>query len=200
MTEIWMATFNKGKVREYNMLLEGLNLDVHGANELPTYAAPEETGDTFVENAQIKAKSLAAIKPGVWVFSEDSGLEVDGLNGMPGVHSARYAGKNASDAENRAKLLKMVQIRTPQNRLARFKAVIVLLSPEGEQFAFEGTMEGSVAQKETGSEGFGYDSVFIPEGEEKTNAELGLKFKNERSHRFEAGKKMLELLRERIRL
>ena len=136
------------------------------------------------------------MKPNQWVFAEDSGLEVEGLNQLPGVHSARYAGQNASDAENRAKLLKMLQLRSPKNRQAAFQAVIALISPEKEQFFFSGELKGEIATKEIGQTGFGYDSIFIPQGESQTLAELGLGFKNKVSHRFLATQKMSLHLKE----
>lgn len=191
MTEIWLASLNRGKIKEYEQLFEGFAVSLHCAAEISGYSAPDETEDTFEGNARIKAKSLAAIKTDVWVFSEDSGLEVDGLNKLPGVHSARYAGDNASDAENRHKVLKMLQMRSPHNRTARFKATICLISPDKEEFFFEGAAEGHIAKSESGSEGFGYDSIFIPEGQEQTQAELGLAFKKKVSHRSQAAKKML---------
>src|SRR4051812_23724126 len=118
MTSLWVATTNQGKFNEFRNIL-GTMLDLHSAGELKVYSAPPETGKTFEDNARIKARSLKAIRPGEWVVADDSGLEVEGLNSMPGVHSARYAGDKASDAENVAKVLKMVQIRNAGNRSAR---------------------------------------------------------------------------------
>lgn len=192
--QLWAATGNQGKINEYKALFESQPLELHSQNELSSYFSPEESGDTFVANARIKAKSLAAIKNDRWVFAEDSGLVVEGLGGMPGVHSARYAGDKAGDAENRAKLLKMLQIRSPQKREAYFSATVVLISPEREEFVFEGRLNGTISIRESGSEGFGYDPVFIPEGEEKTLAELGVVFKNKVSHRRQAGLALLNKL------
>lgn len=193
MTEIWIATSNKGKLTEFKTLLPGF--DIHSQTELPVYASPDETGKTFEENARIKARSLRAMKPGVWVLGEDSGLEVAGLNNMPGVYSARYAGDRASDAENVAKVLKMMSIRSANNRAAKFRSVIVAYSPDGQEYVVSGEMPGKIATAARGTSGFGYDPIFIPEGEDKTLAELGLTAKNKVSHRAEAIRKLSEILK-----
>lgn len=194
MTELWVATSNKGKLNEFRNLLLEKGISIKSNTDLPSYSSPIENGDTFEANARIKAKSMAAMKKGSWVVGEDSGLEVDGLDKNPGIYSARYAGDKASDGENNAKVLKMLKIRSPQNRTARFRCVMVAYSPSGEEFVFEGTVEGRISEKIRGTEGFGYDVIFIPEGEEKTFAELGLAFKNKVSHRAQAIRKFREIL------
>lgn len=193
MTEVWVATSNKGKLNEFRNLLLDRGVNVKSNTDLATYSSPIENGDSFEANARIKARSMAAVKKGCWVVGEDSGLEVDGLDGKPGIYSARYAGDNASDGENNAKVLKMLKIRST-NRDARFRCVMVAFSPTGEEFVFEGTVEGKISEKIRGSEGFGYDVIFIPRGEDKTFAELGLAFKNRISHRAQAIRKFRELL------
>lgn len=185
-TEIWIATSNKGKLDEIKMLLNGLDVEIHGIHELSFYSSPPETGDSFLANAKIKARSLAKVKPGVWVIADDSGLEVNGLNQLPGIHSARYAGDKASDAENNAKLLKMLSIRSPKDRTARFRCVIVAYDPTDTEWSFDGTLEGEISKKLVGHSGFGYDPLFIPQGETKTVAELGAAYKNQFSHRAQA--------------
>ncbi|RME17552.1 MAG: RdgB/HAM1 family non-canonical purine NTP pyrophosphatase [Bdellovibrio sp.] len=193
--EIWLATFNEGKLREFKSLMAGSPFtQFHTAKELSYYSAPEETGNSFLENARIKARSFQAIKPGVWVVGEDSGLEVMGLNMMPGIHSSRYAGSHASDIENNLKLLKMMSLRSAHHREAQFRCSLVALDPSGREHHFEGTLKGQIAKKMKGQEGFGYDSLFIPENEEKTLAELGLAFKNKISHRSQAIKKFLKFI------
>ncbi len=184
--QLWVATTNSGKLAEFRALLDGYGVGVHSPAELAVYSSPPETGDSFLANARIKAKALRALKADQWVIGEDSGLEVDGLGGLPGIHSARYAGDKASDPENVAKLLKMLKIRSPQNRRARFRALLVALSPQGEEFVFEGLLEGQISEVPKGQKGFGYDPVFIPEGEDKTLAELPPAFKNKVSHRAQA--------------
>ena len=189
--ELWLASGNRGKLIEFKTLLP--QLDIHSQSELSVFSAPPENGKTFEENARIKARALKAVKSGVWVAGEDSGLEVQGLNNMPGIHSARYAGPNARDAENVAKLLKMMSLRSAQNRKAKFLCCLVVYSPDGKEYVFEGTLEGSISKNVQGTEGFGYDPVFIPEGETQTLAQLGLTFKNKISHRAQAIRKMQEL-------
>lgn len=188
MQEIWISTGNKGKLGEFKLLLEKEFPDfkIFSISDLPTFSPPPENGATFVDNARIKARSLKAVKPNVWIIADDSGLEVEGLGGLPGVHSARYAGPKASDSENTAKLLKMMQIRQVGNRNAKFKAVLVVYSPTGEEMIFEGELKGQIAKAPAGQHGFGYDPVFVPEGESKTLAELGAGFKSKNSHRARA--------------
>lgn len=192
--DIWIATTNQGKLNEFKNILLSQGHKVHSVSELKVYSAPAETGATFEENARIKARSLRALKPKDWVVADDSGLEVEGLGGMPGIHSARYAGPKASDGENVAKLLKMLQIRSPKNRKARFVCVLVAYSPSGEEFVFEGIVDGQISEKLRGTSGFGYDPVFVPEGETQTFAELGLAVKNKLSHRARAIRKLSEAL------
>ena len=196
--EIWFASGNQGKTNEMKMLLNKLissgQLELHTQGELPVFSQPPENGDTFLANARIKAKALKAMKPGHWVFGEDSGLAVEGLNGLPGIHSARYAGPKAQDSENMAKLLKMMTLRPMPNRKAAFVSTIVAFDPQGTEHIFEGRLEGEIAKAMKGNQGFGYDPVFLPEGETKTLAELGLAFKNKVSHRAKAAAGLMTLL------
>lgn len=204
--ELWIATTNRGKVAEFEMILEPLvkaaekskALQIKTLADLDTYYPPEETGTTFLENARIKARSLRAVIPGQWVVAEDSGLAVEGMDGLPGVHSARYAGPKASDFENRAKLLKIMGLKRLSNRNAEFRCEMVVFEPNGTEHVFSGTLKGSIAKMEAGKGGFGYDSVFIPEGQPagatKTLAELGVAYKNGVSHRSIATRQLLTLL------
>ncbi|MDZ4082318.1 MAG: RdgB/HAM1 family non-canonical purine NTP pyrophosphatase, partial [Bdellovibrionales bacterium] len=200
--ELWIATTNRGKLLEFEMCLEGLvkegKISLKTLDDLDTYYPPEETGATFLDNARIKARSLKAMNPGKWIVAEDSGLAVEGMGGLPGVHSARYAGPKASDFENRAKLLKIMGLKQLTNRNASFLCQMVVFSPSGEEFVFDGQLNGTIAKAEAGKTGFGYDSVFVPEGETKTLAELGLAFKNKVSHRARAVEKLLELLHQKL--
>jgi XTP/dITP diphosphohydrolase len=188
MTELWIATGNKGKLGEFKLLFdrELPNCKLHSIADLPTFSAPPENGQSFLENARIKARSLKAMKPGQWIMAEDSGLEVEGLANLPGIHSARYAGPKASESENVAKLLKMMQIRQIANRSARFFCCMVVYTPEGEELVFNGELKGQIGKAPAGKHGFGYDPVFIPEGESQTLAELGSGYKANHSHRARA--------------
>lgn len=177
------------------MLLASANLTLRSQKELPTYFSPPETGKTFLENAKIKAKSLSAVKPDQWVMAEDSGICAEGLNNQPGIYSARYAGETATDVENTAKLLQMLRIRSPMKREASFFSCIVVRNPSGEEFCFEGKLSGKITEAARGNTGFGYDPVFIPEGETKTLAELGDAFKNRISHRAKALQAALHLFK-----
>ena len=192
--DIWIATHNSGKLLEFKQLLEARGFTVRSQRELDFFTAPPENGQTFEANARIKAKALKAVQKDAWVLADDSGLEVKGLGGLPGIHSARYAGPKAADSENIAKLLKMMQLRAVSDRSAAFKAVLVLYSPEGKEHVVAGELEGTIAPKAQGIHGFGYDPVFVPKGESKTLAELGAAYKNQHSHRAVALKKVLEIL------
>lgn len=203
--ELWIATTNRGKVLEFEMMLESLvkrGLKLKTLDDLDTYYPPEETGATFLDNARIKARSLKAMQPGTWIVAEDSGLVVEGMNGLPGVHSARYAGPKASDFENRAKLLKMMGLKQLANRNAAFVCQMVVFDPEGQELLFEGRLDGVIPRAEAGKAGFGYDSVFaplVPENEQKkTLAELGLAFKNKVSHRARAVEQLKAVLESRF--
>lgn len=204
MQEIWIATNNKDKFKEIKELLKNSGLEAHGAFELPHYVSPKETGQTFADNAKIKAKYLKAVKPEAWVLADDSGLEVPALKNLPGVHSARYAGPTARDIENTAKLLKQLVIQPPPqgiqpgDRTAQFKCVMCLLSPTGEEKIFEGSLKGTIARDMKGKYGFGYDPVFVPENETQTLAELGLAVKNRLSHRARALKQVVEFLSSKL--
>ncbi len=195
--QIWIATGNKGKLEEYKLTLSKIpEIKIFSQSDLPYFTPRPEDGATFLDNARIKAKSVKALKNEHWVLGEDSGLEVEGLQNLPGVHSARYAGPHARDSENVAKLLKMIQIRSATNRKAQFKCVSVVLTPDGEEWVFEGLMKGQISLKAIGTMGFGYDPVFIPDGETKTLAELGTSYKIQKSHRALALSQFINKLKE----
>jgi XTP/dITP diphosphohydrolase len=155
---------------------------------------PEESAETYLENAQIKAKALW--KPGLWVMADDSGLEVDALGGRPGVRSARYHKKAAGGDGSKALLEEMAGI-SGDRRTARFRAVIVLVSPDGEEHAFEGVCEGSIGFEKLGTGGFGFDPVFRVAGDTRHMAELEAEEKHRVSHRGVATRKMIDFLQRR---
>ncbi len=193
--ELWIATGNKGKLSEYKLLLrEFAELKVFSQADIPSFTPRPEDGKTFEENARIKAKSLRSVKNTAWVLGEDAGLVVEGLGGLPGIHSARYAGPKASDSENVSKLLKMMTLKPMQNRNAKFVCSTVIYTPTGEEWVFHGEMKGTIASKPAGLHGFGYDPVFTPEGETQTLAELGSGYKTQLSHRAKALRSFLEKL------
>ncbi len=207
---IWIATSNEGKVREFQLLLNFLTLRF--MKEIPTYPSPLETGSSFKENAYIKAhtfksylKNKNMLSGKTWVLAEDSGLEVKALNNKPGIYSARFAGTQATDEDNNQHLIQKMQGLT--NRQARFVCCIVCFSPKGEEFVFEGSVEGSIVSTEyyhkTTKEHakwpknwprFGYDPVFIPRGQTQSFYELGPDYKNQHSHRYYAVQKLKTLI------
>ena len=179
-----LASSNEHKARELRAALPGFEIELLGPGGFP-----EETGTTFHENARGKALYGRTVGPsGVWVIGEDSGLEVDGLEGRPGVFSARYAGHCASDQENLAKLLAELKGIGGEGRRARYVCELVCLSPELREIRASGVLIGAIAEAARGSRGFGYDPVFVPDGETRTIAELGDGWKAEHSHRARAAK------------
>jgi XTP/dITP diphosphohydrolase len=180
------ASRNEGKLRELRALLPEWDIQLLGDVEMP-----EETGVTFYENAAAKARFAQSVEHGRWTIGEDSGLEVDHLGGAPGIRSARYAGEDAGDGENVVKLLEALADAEPGDRGARYVSELVVLTPEGQELRGTGTLEGAIAGEPTGSEGFGYDPVFVPTGESRTVAELGNEWKRAHSHRAAATRALL---------
>lgn len=186
--KLLLATKNNHKAKEIKEYLTGMKLELLTLNDFPEFEDIPETGETFEENAWIKAKA-AYEKMEICALADDSGLEVDYLNGRPGVYSARYAGEKASDADNRKKLLHELANAADHNRTARFICVMVLYDGIKKSI-FRGICEGSITENERGEDGFGYDPLFIPEGYGKTFAELGIETKNRISHRGKALKQL----------
>lgn len=182
-----LVSGNAHKARELERLLPW-ELDPIDADELP-----EETGATFYENARAKARFGREVgAPDRWMIGEDSGIEVERLGGRPGIRSARYAGEGASDEENVARLLEELEGAEGAERRARYVSELVCIGPGGEEIRGTGTLEGRIATSPRGSAGFGYDPVFVPEGEELTVAELGDEWKAGSSHRAVAAADLLE--------
>lgn len=186
---LWIATHNAGKIKEFTTLMKKWPFELKKISEKLT--APEETGSTFEENAMIKLQSYR--QKNSWILTEDSGIEVQSLNGRPGVHSARYQGKNATWTQKLDALLK--EMESVQNRKARMVSFICLQTPEGKIIKSQGLIEGKISEKIKGFEGFAYDFVFIPKDESQTLAELGIEYKNQNSHRARAVSKLKELLK-----
>ena len=186
MKRLLLATRNAHKAREIQEIL-GLEFELRDLTAYPEISEIVESGKSFEENAQMKAIAVSKKLPGL-VIGDDSGLEAEALGGAPGIYSARYAGKNATDEQNVKKLLSElagVGAKTRQ-RKARFRCVITL-AQEGELLGtFEGTVEGTIVQRARGSHGFGYDPIFVPNGFKQTFAELPTEVKNRISHRAKA--------------
>jgi XTP/dITP diphosphohydrolase len=196
-TELLVATNNAGKVRELSQLLSGFPLRLRLLSEFEGISEAEETGETFAENATIKALYYSA-HTGLLTLSDDSGLAVDALGGAPGVRSARYAGREATYAERMSKLLGEIAATGDAERRARFVCVIAVADPAtGTLHTFEGTCEGRIAHAPHGNGGFGYDPLFIPNGHERTFGELSAEVKHSLSHRARALKQAAQHLRER---
>ena len=191
-----VGTYNAGKIKELNELLDSLPVELFGLNQFENIIEPDETGETFAKNAILKA-NFYALQTGFWALSDDSGLEVEALCDAPGVYSARYAGKNASDAERIEKLLEELAETGDESRRARFVCAMAVADEIGQiKFLAEGICEGRIAHEPRGMNGFGYDPIFIPDGFEQTFGELSSTVKGEISHRARAIKKIIRFLRD----
>ncbi len=194
--KIVFATGNEGKMREVRMILDDLGMEILSMKEAGANPEIKENGRTFGENAEIKARAVWECTGGI-VLADDSGLVIDYLNGEPGIYSARYMGEDTSYEIKNQNLIDRVRDAKGQERSARFVCNIAAVLPDGRVFHSEETMEGLIAEKPAGSEGFGYDPIlYLPEFG-KTSAELTLEEKNRISHRgkaLEAMKKQLKRL------
>jgi len=195
--QILLATNNKGKVRELAELLKGEEVQILSLSDKPEIKEVEETGKTFVENALLKARTVCATAKMI-TLADDSGLEVDALNGAPGVYSARYAGEPKSDWRNIEKLLADLQNVPEPLRTARFRCCLAIVTPEGEEVLTEGTVEGQILFEPRGTGGFGYDPIFYLPEYGKTMAELEMEEKNRISHRAQAFRKAVPILKKLI--
>ncbi len=191
---IVLASNNPGKVREFAQLLAEARIEVRPQGDFGVPEA-EETGLSFVENAIIKARN-AARHSGLPAIADDSGIEVDALNGAPGIYSARYAGPGASDADNCTRLLQVLDLVPDGERGARFQCVLVYLrhAEDPTPLICQGTWEGSIVRAPRGANGFGYDPIFLVPGEGRSSAELDAETKNRLSHRGRALRRMRALL------
>ncbi len=195
MFELVLATRNAGKRRELEQLLQPLGIRVRSLDEFPDAPVVEETGETFAENARLKA-SQTARATGHWALGEDSGIMVDALGGRPGPRSARYSGPNATDAANNAKLIAELRGVPPQRRGAQYVCHIALADPQGTiRLEVEGRCRGRIIDDPRGTHGFGYDPHFLIPEYHKTFAELSPLVKNQLSHRGRALQRLLPQLR-----
>jgi XTP/dITP diphosphohydrolase len=197
-TEILLGTRNHGKIAEYRSLFRGMPTKLLSFYDFPEMPTVVENGKTFQENALKKAKTIAK-KSGRLAVSDDSGLEVDFLNGKPGVLSARFSGDKATDRENTRRVLKLLESAPWEERDARFVCVICIADPKGKTSSASGVCSGKISFEMRGTHGFGYDPIFVPDGYTRTMAELGLGIKNKISHRALAMERFQDLLKEFIR-
>ncbi|MDD2497453.1 MAG: XTP/dITP diphosphatase [Desulfitobacteriaceae bacterium] len=193
MKEIIFATQNEGKLKEFRDLVSLLPWRVYSLKDRPKILLPEETGASFRENAEIKARA-AAKAAGMIALADDSGLEVDYLGGEPGVFSARFAGEHGNDSKNNEKLLSLLKGVPEEKRAACFSCVIAVSLPSGETFFCQGVCEGYITHSPRGNNGFGYDPLFWLPSFGKTMAELNMEEKNQISHRGKAFRATLPLL------
>lgn len=193
--KILLATQNQGKARELQEMVKNEGIEVLSLRDFPEWEEVEETGKTFAENAVIKAIAVVD-RTGLVSLADDSGLEVDALDGAPGVYSARFAGEPKDDSRNIEKLLSLLADVPDEQRTARFRCALVIATPDGEEYLTEGTVEGRILRERRGDGGFGYDPVFFMPELGLTMAELGMGQKNEISHRAQAFREALPILRE----
>ncbi len=193
-----IATENKHKLKEIGAILKDFNLEVLSIKDVGLEGLEvTEDGSTFEENALIKARAVME-KTGKLAIADDSGLEVDILNGRPGIYSARFAGENATDDQNNERLLELLEGVPLHNRTARFVCSMAAVFPDGEIIVLRGECPGIIAFEPRGKEGFAYDPLFIVKECDKTFAELGEEGKNKVSHRALALRKLKEKLRVRL--
>jgi XTP/dITP diphosphohydrolase len=193
MEEVIIATKNSGKAKEFERIFNAKEIQVKTLLNFPDIEDVEETGTTFEENAIIKAETIANLL-GKMVISDDSGLEVDALEGRPGVYSARYAGAEKSDSANIDKVLEELSGVPDSERMARFRCVLAVARPGEKTVTFAGECEGHILTERKGQSGFGYDPIFFVEEKGRAMAELLPEEKNRISHRAKAIQKLEENL------
>ncbi|MBA3956981.1 MAG: XTP/dITP diphosphatase [Parachlamydiaceae bacterium] len=192
--EIVIASSNMHKIREFREMFKAIkDIDIISLINFPDYVPPEETGETFQENALIKARHAAQHLNRI-ALADDSGLVVPCLKGAPGVYSRRYAGPEANDADNRRKLLQDMQGLSDIQRSAYFECSLALCRPDGWEKCTSGICEGHIITEERGRNGFGYDALFVKNDYDKTFAELDESVKNRISHRHKSFEKLIYTL------
>ena len=193
MKQIILATKNKGKLKEIQAISQNI-FELKSLNDLSSEVTWDETGETFHENALIKAKA-AKEHTDLGVLADDSGLVVEDLDGAPGVYSKRYASQNATNKENMLKLLEELNRVKSSFRKAYFITSLVYIDENKKEHSFEGKCHGSILREERGLGGFGYDPIFLPDGFDKSFGELGLEVKNKMSHRQQAFQAFLDYIK-----
>jgi XTP/dITP diphosphohydrolase len=195
--KIVFATKNEGKVKEITEMLAGMNIELVSLNHFESLPEIVEDGQTYLENALKKAKIISEFT-GETVLADDSGLQVDFLGGEPGIYSARYAGEGATDDDNNVKLLGKLKDVPEELRTASFCCALVLYHQDGRYHAFEGRWQGRIVDERRGTNGFGYDPIFLSPEQNKTAAELSPEIKNKISHRGQAFAKLKSHLENEI--
>jgi len=188
-----LATFNRDKLREFKRLFEGSDIELTGIADYPGASVPAETGATLLENAELKARAAVQVSRFASI-ADDTGLEIDALNGRPGVRTSRYAGPSARDQDNVEAVLEQMKAVPLEKRTARFRTVLVAAFPRGPEIVAEGVLEGRIALEPRGTNGFGYDPVFELPDIGRTLAELTLEEKNRLSHRGRAVQQLIASL------
>jgi XTP/dITP diphosphohydrolase len=201
MTILYLATNNAHKVEELSAMFEGehLPVEVRSAAGIGGMPEVEETESTFEGNAMLKVMALAdRLSEGEYALADDSGIEVDALEGAPGIFSARFAGVDATDGANLVKLMLLISQVSEDNRGAQFACSLVLVDSKGNRKTFSDICRGSLIPESRGENGFGYDPAFIPDGYDKTFGELDWTVKSRISHRAKALQQLLAWLKERL--
>jgi XTP/dITP diphosphohydrolase len=199
MPKLLLATSNQGKIREYRFLLDGLDYQITTPPEEGITKVITESGNNYEQNARLKAVAYAKLSQ-LATLADDSGLEVDALNGEPGVKSARFAGEAATDAEKVNLILAKLKKVPWRQRTARFKCVIAIATPKGQTEVCHGECQGMISLEAKGENGFGYDPIFFLPELGKTMAELPFELKNQISHRARASQKARQVLRRLLSL
>ena len=197
METVIIASTNQGKLKEFKELMKGLSVEVKSLKDFPEIGDIEENGASFAENAYIKAKAVFDAT-GCLSIADDSGLEVDALDGAPGIYSARYAGEEKNDTANNEKLLSEMNVVSDENRGAQFHCAIVAIDQNGTRYDAEGIVRGHILRAPQGENGFGYDPLFYIEKFGRTTAELSMDEKNKISHRGKAVRQIVEILKEKV--
>jgi XTP/dITP diphosphohydrolase len=193
VSRIVLATRNPGKVAELRRILAAYDVGLVGLDDYPDVPEVPETGETFIANALLKAHAIARAT-GLLAVADDSGLAVDALNGMPGVLSARWAGRHGDDAANLALVIAQLTDTPDERRGGAFICAAAAATPDGREVVVEGRLDGTLLRNPRGSNGFGYDPIFVPLGENRTTAEMSADEKDAISHRGQAFRALAPLL------
>lgn len=197
METVIIASGNQGKLKEFKELMKDLDVEVKSLKDFPEIGDIEENGASFAENAYIKAKAVYDAT-GCLSIADDSGLEVDALGGAPGIYSARYAGEEKDDAANNKKLIEEMNDIPDEKRGAQFHCAIVAIDRDGHRYDAEGIVRGVILRTQQGKNGFGYDLLFYIEEFGRTTAELSMDEKNKISHRGQAVRQIVDILKSKV--